>query len=142
MSATVWTRPLPCEKCKVAGTFEAYAPFPAGQELNYVTAWACPTCKRRVADVCPIGPAIPTGTSCLNCGIDIDPAPSCSGCGMTDPEAIEFLGARTSGSVLDEARGDISAGLARRGLARLNLHLRGDPASVDAWRMKAVFYQR
>jgi len=113
------------------------APFTPGQERTYGVAWVCPGCGDRSLDVCPLGPVIPTATTCLNCGEERGGV-ECAGCGMSDDAVIAFLGIAEPADAVAEIR----SGLARRGLGRLNRTLRDYPANADAWRSKAGVYQQ
>jgi len=138
--------PLHCKKCQVDSSFERVAPFQSGDtQALYAVAWRCPSCDEVAVDVCPIGPIVPTPTSCLNCGasyLDGKSDSKCSGCGMKKSEAIEFLGVdQPSEDTVSVARAHFERGLYRRGFAELNQLLLRDPASTDAWGEKAMFLQ-
>lgn len=81
-------------------------------------------------------------TTCLNCGTEGAQPTACDGCGMSEEAATSFLGISAQADPVASALTEISNGLARRGLARLNRLLREDPASTKAWRTKADVYQR
>jgi tetratricopeptide (TPR) repeat protein len=112
------------------------APFPPGQERTYGVAWVCPGCGDRSLDVCPLGPVIPTATTCLNCGEERAIGTDCTGCGMSDDAVIAFLGIANE----ENPAAEIHRGLVRRGLGRVNRTLRDDPANADAWQQKGYVY--
>src|SRR5689334_16982924 len=131
----------PCQNCKSALVVEFIARMSASDESNYGVSWICPTCKSRALDVCPVGPVIPTANGCLNCGSPLDVHARCSGCGMRDATMLAWFGIG-DGAPLDAANRDLSRGLIRRALGRINHLLRDDASAVDAWRFKARAYDQ
>jgi tetratricopeptide (TPR) repeat protein len=129
----------PCNTCKSALAFEFVARMSANDESSYGVSWICPTCKSRALDVCAVGPVIPMANCCLNCGARQGAGGKCTGCGMQEAAALAWFGIG-EGASIEAANRNLSEGLVRRALGRINHLLRDDPGAVDAWRFKAHIY--
>jgi tetratricopeptide (TPR) repeat protein len=139
--------PLQCRQCGIACVFDRLAPFPGqGNETSYGVAWRCPRCQGLSLDVCPVGPLVPTATTCLNCGTDFPGEAGetrCPDCGLSRAEAVAYLGVELAPTdPLAAARQAFDQGLFRRGLAILNRALQHNPGLEEAWHRKLMFFDR
>jgi tetratricopeptide (TPR) repeat protein len=119
----------------------------AGQEAGatYGVGWGCSACDYKALDVCPLGPLVPSGTTCLNCG-DAYPSAAadaaCPGCGLTRPGALAFLHLGSAPADPAAAARDLfGRGLFRRGLAVLNQALARDPGQETPWLLKCTLLE-
>jgi tetratricopeptide (TPR) repeat protein len=140
----VSSHPISCRGCKSECAFERAGPYPGkGEERTYAVAWICPRCSRKSLDVCPLGPLVPSASSCLNCGADYvgegDEA-GCAGCGLAKSAVRAALGVeRVAHEPLAAAKEAFQRGLIRRGMAILNGALQHDLGLTDAWSLKCSF---
>jgi tetratricopeptide (TPR) repeat protein len=131
----------------VACVFDQLAPFPGqGEEGSYAVAWRCPQCQARSLDICPLGPLVPTATTCLNCGADFPGEvgeTSCPACGLPRGQARSYLGLDPApADPVAAARQAFDQGLFRHGLALLNRALQQNPGLEQAWHGKRWILDR
>jgi tetratricopeptide (TPR) repeat protein len=138
-------RPKRCEKCeKECGHHGVRLHAGRDEEATYAVSWRCAGCDYKTIDVCPVGPLVPDGARCLNCG---GPYPSgdearCGRCGLARDAARKFLGlAAPPADAVDAGRELLRRGLYRRGLAVLNEALQRDASLERAWLLKCSFLE-
>ena len=123
--------------------FDRCAPFAEG-EIAYNVAWNCPKGHGLLVDMCPVGPLVPSPSSCLNCGgqYPSDAAePRCESCGLSQTECPAALGIaeEVPDDPLSLAQVAFSEGLFRRGIAYINYALINHPDLLAAWFYKSRF---
>ncbi len=116
------------------------APCQSGREDLFAVAWKCPGCLAQFLVMSPVGPlGAPGATTCLQCGHDgtgdTQPCPSCGNVLSQVLSDAEL--ARPDRQQLDDARQAFARGTCRRGLTLVNLVLRRNPRSEEAWKIKA-----
>jgi Tfp pilus assembly protein PilF len=137
-------QPLTCVHCQLDCVIDGIGPsLTKDDETTYTVAWRCPLCSKRSLDVCPVGPLVPSASTCLNCGLPYPESPAearCSGCGLDREGARAALGVTTvPADPVAAARAAFFRGLSRHGLAILNAALIENPGLGEAWAIKCSF---
>jgi hypothetical protein len=135
-------QPHYCERCKREGQCDAVVSFAQGGEDVFAVSWKCPGCGERSLVVSPIGPLLaPEPGTCLQCGHQVGgEGQPCPACGTLLSEVLSSdEQARPEAALLQTARDCFALGTCRRGLTIVNLVLRRNPASREAWSIKGQF---
>jgi tetratricopeptide (TPR) repeat protein len=133
-----------CSECGRDRVYDRHVPFPEDQETTYGVSWGCPEGHGLMLDICPLGPLVPTGDCCLNCGASYNSkevGAICTVCGLSKPDCSLSLGLEIQppDSPIDFARSAFAQGLFRRGLAAVNLQLQSNPTLLAGWFLKSRF---
>src|SRR5438874_2705734 len=132
-------KPHYCEQCNREGRCDAVVPFAQDREDLFAVYWKCPGCGERSLVVSPVGPLLaPEAGTCLQCGQQIGSEDQlCPACGTLLSEVLSpEEQARSEAELLQAARVGFALGACRRGLTIVNLVLRRNPASREAWSIK------
>ncbi len=137
-------KPHYCEQCNRECQCDAVTPYLEGREDMFAVAWRCPGCSKRVLIVSPVGPlGPPRRKTCLQCGhaVSGDDQP-CGACGTVLSQVLSAEEqARSEPQLLRDAREAFAIGACRRGLTIVNLVLRRNRRSKEAWSIKSQFME-
>lgn len=138
-------KPHYCEACHRECVFETVVLVQKEHGGLFAVAWKCPVCANRSLIVSPVGPlGAPSARTCLHCGHEIvsDEQP-CGVCGTLLSQVLTSKEqAASEAEQLQAARQAFAIGACRRGLTIVNLVLRRNRRSQEAWDIKAQFLER